>query len=351
MLTARPSTWAFESSRSLNISAGSWATISKEGGTIWLNKQETLDKKENAIPYSFDYDAIGVGVGLGTLPVSFGPKSAKNGGELFMLNAFVGEELTADDITGLCRIQEVSAGGAGGGGTLTAVFLGMDLEKLAKALGIRGAILSGPVGELLARALSDDDLDWTDFISTGAKGLLVIAGVGVAVGKGIGVSDALGYLKQPWDELYIPKLAANEPPTGPEDPSIRSAFMGGPTEGPPITLDGALFNTGLDTLKPAAEARLREVKNQIAPYSARFLVINGFTDNVGQGSYDNQGLSERRAKTVKKWLIANANRKDSDVVTRGYGEKDPVASNKNEGGRAKNRRVEIGIMQAAWRPR
>jgi outer membrane protein OmpA-like peptidoglycan-associated protein len=350
MLSARPSTWAFETSRSLSFSVGTWATLSKEGGTIWLNKQETLDKKENAIPYSFDYDAIGAGVGVGTLPVSFGPKSAPNVGQVFMLNAFVGGELTADDITGLCRIQEISGSGVGPvGGMATAVFFGMELEKLAKALGIRTGIFSGVLGSLLSQALSDDDLDWTDLISTGAKGLLVIAGPGVTAG--FSVSDSLGYLQQPWEDILIPKVPPNPKTPSTEDTDIRSAFMGGPTEGPPITLDGALFNTGLDTLKPEAEAKLREVKGKIAPYSARFLVVNGFTDNVGHGSYDNQGLSERRAKTVKKWLIANANRKDADVIARGYGEQYPVASNNNDGGRAKNRRVEIGIMQASWRPR
>lgn len=41
------------------------------------------------------------------------------------------------------------------------------------------------------------------------------------------------------------------------------------------------------------------------------------------GTYDNQGLSERRAKRVKQWLIQNAARKDADVIANGHGKRLP----------------------------
>ena len=152
MLTARPSSWVFDTSRSLTVSIGSWATLTREDGTIWLKKQRTLDDDQNAIPYSFNYGAVGVGIGVGKLPVSFRPKSFPNTGKMYMLNTFVGNELTADDISGICRVQEISAAATTGmGGTATAMFLGIEPEKLAKALGVRVAFSRGdrsPVGKI-----------------------------------------------------------------------------------------------------------------------------------------------------------------------------------------------------------
>lgn len=68
-------------------------------------------------------------------------------------------------------------------------------------------------------------------------------------------------------------------------------------------------------------------------------VISGHTDATGSDAY-NQGLSERRANSVLKWLIdngINANRLESV----GYGESQPKYDNTTKEGRKLNRRVEI----------
>jgi OOP family OmpA-OmpF porin len=65
--------------------------------------------------------------------------------------------------------------------------------------------------------------------------------------------------------------------------------------------------------------------------------IQGHTDSYGKDAY-NQGLSERRAKSVKKELVdqgVNGNR----LTTKGFGESQPVESNDTDEGRAYNRRV------------
>ncbi|MCF8112177.1 MAG: OmpA family protein, partial [Desulfobacteraceae bacterium] len=54
----------------------------------------------------------------------------------------------------------------------------------------------------------------------------------------------------------------------------------------------------------------------------------------------NQGLSERRAKAVRDFLV-NRGIDPDRLSYKGYGETDPVASNATAQGRAKNRRVEI----------
>ena len=75
----------------------------------------------------------------------------------------------------------------------------------------------------------------------------------------------------------------------------------------------------------------------------------GHTDSVGSDSY-NYDLSLKRAKSVARWLMDNDVVSESDLIIKGYGESQPVASNTtsdgqdNEAGRAKNRRVNLAIQ-------
>lgn len=67
--------------------------------------------------------------------------------------------------------------------------------------------------------------------------------------------------------------------------------------------------------------------------------IAGHTDAIGTESY-NQSLSQRRARAVRDYLVANGI--DTGRLTaRGYGESEPIADNSSEAGRAMNRRVEL----------
>ncbi len=79
-------------------------------------------------------------------------------------------------------------------------------------------------------------------------------------------------------------------------------------------------------------------------------MISGHTDSKGSEEY-NQKLSEKRAESVKKWLIENAGVNPKIIEISGYGESRPVAPNTNPDGsdnpegRQKNRRVEIVIKK------
>ena len=73
------------------------------------------------------------------------------------------------------------------------------------------------------------------------------------------------------------------------------------------------------------------------------LEVQGHTDNVGASSYNTQ-LSERRARTVRRWLITHGI--DSEHLTAvGYGQDRPLASNDSAEGRQANRRVEFHILE------
>jgi outer membrane protein OmpA-like peptidoglycan-associated protein len=73
-------------------------------------------------------------------------------------------------------------------------------------------------------------------------------------------------------------------------------------------------------------------------------MIEGHTDSTGSAEY-NLALSRRRAEAVAQALRSQGI--DSDrIVTRGYGQEYPVASNDTPSGRLQNRRVEVIIENA-----
>ena len=74
--------------------------------------------------------------------------------------------------------------------------------------------------------------------------------------------------------------------------------------------------------------------------------IIGYTDSVGKES-DNQLLSKRRADSVRTILINNGVSADR-ITTEGRGEINPIADNKTEEGRAKNRRIEVELFRTQW---
>jgi outer membrane protein OmpA-like peptidoglycan-associated protein len=70
--------------------------------------------------------------------------------------------------------------------------------------------------------------------------------------------------------------------------------------------------------------------------------VNGHTDDVGTDEY-NQKLSERRAQAVRDYLVKAGLSPDILSVT-GHGKKQPLVPGTSEAARAKNRRVELGIV-------
>jgi len=102
------------------------------------------------------------------------------------------------------------------------------------------------------------------------------------------------------------------------------------------------FDFDKDTLKPEGRQLLDQVASQVATINLETIIAVGHTDWTGPDAY-NQGLSERRAASVKNYLVGkgiDANR----IYTEGKGETEPVADNRTREGRAQNRRVEIEIV-------
>src|SRR5690606_30748720 len=95
-------------------------------------------------------------------------------------------------------------------------------------------------------------------------------------------------------------------------------------------------------LKPEGKQLLQQVAQQAQSINLETIIAVGHTDSIGTEEY-NQKLSERRAASVKAYLVSlgiDPNR----IYTEGKGELQPIASNKTREGRAQNRRVEIEVV-------
>lgn len=96
--------------------------------------------------------------------------------------------------------------------------------------------------------------------------------------------------------------------------------------------------------------QLDEMADLIAAADPDQLVIGGHTDNVGIARRnrhifaDNQALSEARARSVGKYLIEILKLPEAKLSYKGFGPSRPVASNKDEAGKARNRRVEVELI-------
>jgi outer membrane protein OmpA-like peptidoglycan-associated protein len=127
----------------------------------------------------------------------------------------------------------------------------------------------------------------------------------------------------------------------------RSASVKEEARGTVITLSGqVLFLTGKDTLLPAAREKLADVASVLAASSDdRKILIEGHTDSQGAEEM-NLKLSERRAESVKDYLVSQGVPEDR-IRTEGKGESNPIADNNSPEGRANNRRVEIVMERSS----
>lgn len=107
----------------------------------------------------------------------------------------------------------------------------------------------------------------------------------------------------------------------------------------PVIINGVHFNTLSDKLLPGADKSLAEVIAVAKRYPDIKFEISGHTDNENRTGI-NQTLSERRAGTVKAYLVKQGVAADR-ISTAGYADTIPVADNATETGRAANRRVEV----------
>ena len=110
-----------------------------------------------------------------------------------------------------------------------------------------------------------------------------------------------------------------------------------------IAVYGVLFDTAKADVKAESKASLDEMAKLLTLNRALKVYIVGHTDNAGTLAA-NLDLSQRRAEAVAKALASAYKIDPQRLVARGVGSLAPVASNADEAGRARNRRVELVVQ-------
>ena len=111
-----------------------------------------------------------------------------------------------------------------------------------------------------------------------------------------------------------------------------------------IDLRGVNFAFDKSELTAESTAILDQAVDVLNRYPALKVEVAGHTDSVGTDAY-NQGLSERRAKTVYDYLTSKGIAADRLSGPNGYGEAKPIDTNDTSEGRARNRRTELVKQQ------
>ncbi len=105
-----------------------------------------------------------------------------------------------------------------------------------------------------------------------------------------------------------------------------------------VSLTGVNFAFDSATLTSEAKSILDNAAQTINSRSDASITVEGHTDSNGPDAY-NQGLSERRANSVKDYLASKG--VSSSITAIGKGEMNPTSSNDTREGRAANRRVDV----------
>ncbi len=113
-----------------------------------------------------------------------------------------------------------------------------------------------------------------------------------------------------------------------------------------LRLIGLNFASGSARLQPEHDDILATVQEALAQFPEANVVIEGHTDSFGSDA-SNQELSQARADSVLRYLLARSPLSPAQVTALGYGESRPVANNETPEGRTRNRRIDI-VIYPKW---
>lgn len=176
----------------------------------------------------------------------------------------------------------------------------------------KGALIGGASGAILGGLLGK---------KAGNTAVGAIAGAAVGGAAGAIIGDYMDKQAEEMEEI--------------EDLTVERVG-----EGIALTMgSGILFDVNKSELRPEAQDNLVKLSAILQEYPDTDLVIEGHTDADGAEAY-NQTLSERRANSVKVFLVKN-NVMGARLSPIGYGEMQPIADNESVEGKQMNRRVHI----------
>jgi outer membrane protein OmpA-like peptidoglycan-associated protein len=147
-----------------------------------------------------------------------------------------------------------------------------------------------------------------------------------------------------------PRLTSAEPAPEPPPPPAPPPPPEAKVEGDRIEIPGEIvFVKGSAAIAPESEDTLRVLLRALGDHAEiTKLRIEGHTDDLG-GTKLNKSLSQRRADSVRRWLVANGVEKKR-LATAGFGASRPLAPNDSDEHRAANRRTEFHVVEIDGKP-
>lgn len=112
-----------------------------------------------------------------------------------------------------------------------------------------------------------------------------------------------------------------------------------------LSVDIIQFVADSAALLPGQDEKLAKIGTIVKGYKDRDIAVVGHTARIGNDPNEGQHLSELRAKTIADFLAKNQYKESESLIVEGRGARDPLGDNGTEQGRAKNRRVEITILE------
>lgn len=177
--------------------------------------------------------------------------------------------------------------------------------------------LAGGAGGAVAYTHADGESDW-ETASVGVGSAVLLGAAGYFICKALQA-----------EEVAEAPAPAPAPMPAPEPVAEK------------IVLRGVNFDFDKSNIRSDAAVILDEAAVVLGGSSAA-VSVEGHTDWTGTDAY-NQGLSERRAESVRGYLVDHGV-DGSRLSTVGYGESRPISSNETREGRAMNRRVELLVL-------
>lgn len=191
-----------------------------------------------------------------------------------------------------------------------------EVSKTATGIGIGASVAA-----VIAYIANKDE----DDISKRNKRILAAAAGGAAVGGGI------GYYMDTQEAKLRKQLRESGVSVERDGDNINLIMPGNIT-----------FATGKNNIEHSFLPVLDSVALVLEEFDKTLVVVAGHTDSSGSNSF-NQGLSERRAQSVSTYLNSAGIIADRLEII-GFGETQPIASNKTKAGKELNRRVEITLI-------
>lgn len=152
------------------------------------------------------------------------------------------------------------------------------------------------------------------------------AAIGAAIGAGVGAGVGHNMDKQQQELQQIEGVEVTRPAEDELNIELKN---------------DVLFDVDSAALRPESQSMLKDMAGVFSRYPDQTISVEGHADSTGSEEH-NQILSEKRAASVSDYLVdsgVNASR----ILSRGFGEMRPKASNDTPEGRQLNRRVEIHV--------